>query len=272
MTLARSSQLFGGVTVGASERGRFTVALLAYGDWMSDNSEETTRVGRSLVVATSGVQAMALASIPVVGGPLSTLLTQLAIDKLERGLHELESAFEKAARERQVDTDELAERVAASPRLTSLVGRAADTAISADDEVMRRLAGRLLREGLVDDAAIDRSRFLAGTLRRIEPVHLRVLGEIANHRVTIPGVDGPGRAAMSVVLLEQRWTDQPDLLPAILATLEAEALIVKDMSHVTMMTRPLTAEDARERYWATSYGAALQRYCAECDGPTANER
>src|SRR5262249_30272275 len=135
---------------------------------MSDQ-DPVERVDGALERVQSAAGASAMAALPIVGGPVAAFVTQLALDRHDRAIDAVETAISTHAQHAHVTVEEVLERAEASPRLRALIDATLEAALAFDDEHHRRVAASILRGGLDDDACVDEARFLAGSLRRLEP-------------------------------------------------------------------------------------------------------
>lgn len=161
---------------------------------------------------------------------MATFMTDIAVQRLQRAVEELTEAIEVAATQRNVAIEDLLEEIGGRPELRALLSAAVDTASGTEDDYLRRLAARLLKEGLTDNDAVDECRLLLATLRQLEPVHLRVFALIAGSQLHPEGLSGKSvEMPMTIEALEEAWPPGRFVLPAVLAVLEGVGLIREDM-------------------------------------------
>jgi hypothetical protein len=231
--------------------------------------ERETTAGNALVLMSRATAAASISAIPIIGGPVATFLTEIAIQRLQRTMDLLTEVVEAAARDHCKDTDAFLEDIDQRPELRSLLSAGFEAASSTEDEHLRQIASRLLREGLADDSAVDECRLLVSTLRQLEPVHLRVFGMIANSRLFLEQAAPKSvQLPMTFDALLNAWPAGKFVLPAILAVLEGAGLIRSDMFSVDWLRHPerykprgpkLTTDN--QTGWApTPYGFRLHRF------------
>lgn len=218
--------------------------------------ERQTDLGNALVATSSAVEMAALAAVPVVGGPAAAFISELGLQRVERKLELLALALAEAAEATGQDIASLREEILGNPSLRGLMAAADAAASAAEDDRLLAMAGRLLKEGLVDHARVDEARLLLRTLRELEPAHLRLLGAIIHSRhPDDPDVYAPATRADLVEL----WPEGARVLPSTLATLEGGGLIRSTMFSPTQLLDPESKLNTDNKGgWArTSYGQLL---------------
>jgi hypothetical protein len=198
--------------------------------------ERRDPVDATLADLSSSVVSGAIGGIPVVGGVVGGFLTQFQISRLSRAVDELTRRFNEVSEMREVEVEVLLEHVRDDLAQRNLATAAFDAASAIDDEAFRQLAGRILREGLLDDALVDESRLMLKTLNMLEPVHLKVLGLIAGFCVSGDGrsVDAP----MPMFAIASAWPQGRTPLPAIVGSLEAAGLVREQMHSPDQLLNP----------------------------------
>ena len=113
-----------------------------------------------LITGSHAFAASMVSVVPVVGNPVAAAWTEITLQRLKRAVEELTSAVEDAAQDRGIRIEARFEEIAQQTDVRTLFASGADTVALSEDERLRRIAGRLLKEGLTDSAAVDESRLL----------------------------------------------------------------------------------------------------------------
>lgn len=195
-------------------------------DWLGVEAMITGGLGEAVKVMLASSLGLNPVLIAALVGPLPLWVQGLpeGLQRLLfRGVERQRALTDEATSWSGIDLDELITRAMADEHRVELLARALEGAQHSADERQARALGRVLADGMRDDAVVDESRKVVSTLSRLDPSDVRVLALMGDGRPwkkRRPEKNGQGSSVVSELL--------PTLSPvidAIFAVLTTQGVI-----------------------------------------------
>lgn len=232
-------------------------------------SDDDALVGQAVAVVDRLLRTGTVALVPGLGGPVGALLTELSLIRIERQLTALAEVVERLADAQASTAEEVANAIRAEPARTAMFLAAGEVIGTSEDELIRRMAGRVLLAGLEDDALVDECRVMMASLRQFEPAHLRVLGFAAERRM-IKDHQLPPDPLTEAALVE-RWPQGEVVMPSVLAALESGGALRRLHASPREISEDVawslsggsSRDIASDRWICTPYGERLAKFAID---------